>query len=175
MVADNDDGWFSGSPCRTEDEREFLSRLQGDADGWKTDVQPTSSVAFAWEYGPLVVGIEIPKLTTDYRNLWVSYWSTHPGQRALEGAWGCEYVADNYTADRDEDLTVVGVESGPSQFATWCSRWLITQLARPVVREEWGSAGKAVAWRLSDTNFTLQTKGLWWRRRGAATVSQRER
>ncbi len=176
MATANDDGWFSGAPGRTDDERKFLNLLQRDAAGWTSDVQPADTVAFTWEHGPLVVGIKIPKITAAYRNLWVSYWSTKPGQRALEGAWGDESsIADDYTADRDQDLTVAGVEAEPSQFATWCSRWLINQLIRPVVREEWGPAGKAVAWKLADTDFTLQTKGPWWRRRGPATTVHRER
>lgn len=171
----NDGEWFSGALGRTDDERAFLSRLRGDPAGWSTDVHPADTVAFAWEYGPLVVGIKVPKMTAAYRNLWVSYWSAESGQRALEGAWGSDLIADDYRADREKDLTVAGVKAEPSEFAAWCSRWLINQLARPVVREEWGSGGRAVAWKLSDPDFTLQTKGPWWRRRGAATTVQRER
>lgn len=172
MVKDRE--WFSGA-ARTDGEQEFLDQLRRDAAGWNNDISPADTVTFAWELGPLIVGLEIPKITAAYRHLWVSYWSSGTGQRALEGAWGDDLIADDYSADREESLTVSGVEANPAQFASWCSHWLVNQLRRPVVREEWGPAGGAAVWKLADTSFVLQTRGPWWRRRGPSTTVHRER
>lgn len=166
--------WFSGA-ARTDDEQEFLDQLRRDAARWNGDVHPADTVTFAWELGPLIVGLEIPKITAAYRHLWVSYWSIEPGQGALEGARGDDLIADDYTADREESLTVAGVEAEAAQFARWCSPWLVNQRRRPVALEEWGPAGGAAVWKLADTSFELQTRGLWWRRRGPSTRVHRER
>ena len=174
MVIDENEKWFSGGEARTDDEREFLDQLRRDAASWTNDVKPADTQAFAWESGPLIVGVDIPKLTTALRHLWVSYWLVEPDQRALEGAWGDDLIADRYTGDRVEDLTVTGVEAKPAQFATWCSMWLYSQLKRPVVREEWGPR-KAEIWKLADTNMKLQVKGVWWKRLGPPTKVHRER
>jgi hypothetical protein len=107
--------------------------------------------------------------------LWVTYWVRDPARRALEGAWGDDYIADNYSGDRDEELTVAGVDAEPAQFATWCSHWMNTQLKRPVVREEWGPTGQVAVWKLVDTNMRLQVKGPWWKRAGPPTTVHRER
>ena len=62
MATYENDEWFSGDAGRTDDEREFLERLRREAALWTNDVRPGSTKTFAWEYGPLIVGVDIPNL-----------------------------------------------------------------------------------------------------------------
>jgi hypothetical protein len=175
MAIDENGEWFSGDAGRTDDEREFLDRLRQAAALWTNDAKQADTSTFAWEFGPLTVGVKVPKLTTTFNMLWVSYWVTDPARRVLEGAWGDNHIADDYEGDRDEDLTVAGVDAEPAQFATWCADWMNAQLKRPVVREEWGPSGQVAVWKLADTNRRRGVKGPWWKRTGPPTTVHRER
>jgi hypothetical protein len=59
MATDENGEWFSGDAGRTDDEREFLDRLRQEAALWTNDVGPADTSTFAWECGPLIVGVEV--------------------------------------------------------------------------------------------------------------------
>jgi hypothetical protein len=67
----------------------------------------------------------------------------------------------------------------PEQYATWAADWLLRQMNRPVIREEWLGRDRVVAttWRLNDTGRVLGTTGLtprrWFRRRADRVVAVR--
>ncbi len=68
---------------------------------------------------------------------------------------------DDHDGNDPECLTVIGVDASPEQHATWAAQWLLRQLRRPVVREEWLRDGQVVAHtlRLSDTGTVLARHG----------------
>jgi hypothetical protein len=112
-------------------------------------LSPDSSSAFV-AGPPLTVGLEVPGLSADRRYLWACYWVRDDGDQLLQGAWGDDYLLDDWTGDLEEDLTVAGVAATPEQFAEWTAGWFARQLRRPVYRDEWSRPRSySIIWRLS--------------------------
>jgi hypothetical protein len=158
--------WFGGVPGHDDAEAAFLEHLRREAGGWDVeDVSPalTSSVYIGL---PLYADIDVPGLAEPARPLQVGFWTGGPwagrsGGYVLQGVWGDDHPLDDHDGNDPECLTVIGVDASPQQHATWAAEWLLRQLRRPVVREEWLRDGQVVAstWRLSDTGTVLAREG----------------
>ena len=167
MAADDETTeWFGGVPGRGDAKAAFLEQLRREANGWyQEDVTPslTSSLYIGQ---PLYADIDVPGLTEPARQLQVGFWRGGPwggqsGGYVLQGAWGDDHPLDDHDGNDPECLTVIGVQATPESHATWAAQWLLRQLRRPVVREEWLRNGQVVAHtlRLSDTGTMLARHG----------------
>lgn len=159
--------WFAGADGRNESEVRFLAAMRDAAHEWSVqDLRPGDTGALSG-MTPLMVLVDVPGLPSGVmRVLQVAYWTDGPwiepsGCGGLQGTWGGQYLLDDYDAADSENLTVVGVDAQPEAFATWAVEWLIRQLRRPVLREEWLTAGEisAAVWRLTDTGRILGREG----------------
>ncbi len=121
------------------------------------EIPPGSLSAFVTGL-PLTVGLEVPQLSADRRHLWACYWVRGDGDQQLQGAWGGDYLLDDWTGDLEEDLTVAGVEATPEQFAGWTAGWFARQLRRPVYRDEWTRPRPYSVWRFGDPEEVLQSQ-----------------
>ncbi|TYP89033.1 hypothetical protein [Blastococcus xanthinilyticus] len=158
--------WFGGQPGRNEAETAYLARLREEVGGWTLDgLSPGHT--WAADIGlPLYIDIDVPGLSELRRPLQVGFWTGGPsagrsGGYVLQGVWGDDHPLDDHDGNSPECLTVIGVDATPEQHATWAAEWLLRQLRRPVVREDWLRDGRVVAatWRLSDTGTVLARQG----------------
>jgi hypothetical protein len=158
--------WFPDETGRNDQERAFLDQLRLQAASWRIeDVSPGDTSSERW-LTPLYIDVEVPRITIPRSTLQVAYWTSGPYGSALHGTWGDGYLMDDHDGNDPEDLTVVGVLATPEQYATWAADWLLRQLHRPVIREEWLRHDRVVAttWRLADTGHILGKTGLTPRR-----------
>lgn len=159
--------WFPDEVGRDDGEAAFLERLRREASRW--DVQglsPEDDTSSRRWLVPLYVDVDVPGLAIRRRTLQVGYWTGGPLGPALQGVWGDDYLLDDHDGNDPEDLTVVGVRASHEEYAEWAAAWLLRQLKRPVVREEWLAGDRVVAttWRLDDTGRVLARRGNGFRR-----------
>jgi hypothetical protein len=162
-----DPRWFPDEVGRNDAEARFLQRIRQIAAGWSvpglTPERDTSSLTVLL---PLYVDVDVADLPIARRTLQIGYWTGEHYEQALQGAWGDVYLLDDHDGNDPEDLTVVGLRAGPEEYAEWAADWLLRQLHRPIVRQEWRHNGRMVAatWRLDDTGRVLGAQGHSMRR-----------
>ncbi|MEW2477669.1 hypothetical protein AB0875_28225 [Micromonospora gifhornensis] len=159
--------WFPDEIGRHEGEIAFLEQLRREASGWDVDgLSPEDDTSSQVWLAPLYVDVDVPGLTIRRRTLQVGYWTNGPFGQALHGVWGDDYLLDDHDGNDPENLTVVGVRASHENYAQWAAAWLLRQLKRPVVREEWltGDRVAAATWRLDDTGRVLARHGNGFRR-----------
>lgn len=154
--------WFPGEP-RDVVEETFLARLRQQAAIWDVAGLVMSDTDTLTGFSPLVMTLDVPGLPIPRRLLTVSYWTGSSPQHgaALEGAWGDVHLFDAYDSEDPECLAVRGVQASSEDFAVMTAEWLLQQLQRPVVCDEWLHRGQVVAtrWRLADTGRVLFRTG----------------
>ncbi len=158
--------WFPNETGRNDQEKAFLDQLRLEAASWRIDeLSPQDTSSQRW-LTPLYVDVEVPRVTIPRSTLQVAYWTSGWYGSALQGVWGDGYLMDDHDGNDPEDLTVLGVRATPKQYATWAADWLLRQLHRPVIREEWLRHDRVVAatWRLDDTGRILGKTGVTPRR-----------
>lgn len=168
MAAAGDARWFPDEVGRDDGEAAFLQRLRREASGWNIDgLSPADDTSSQRLQASLYVDVDAPGLAAiRRRTLQVGYWTDGPFGQALQGVWGDEYLLDDHDGNDPEDLTVVGVRANHEEYAQWAAAWLLRQLCRPVVRQEWLAGDRVVAatWRLDDTGRVLARQGSGLRR-----------
>ncbi len=154
--------WFSDEPGRNEAEATFLAHLRHEAEAWdvaRLTPEDTSAECFLI---PVYAGVTVPGLTIDVRTLQIAYWTSLPCGAVLHGAWSrASYILDDHDGNDFEDLTVAGVHADPQQHAAWAAAWILPQLGRPIVRQDWLRNDEVVAstWRFADTGRVLHRGG----------------
>lgn len=163
--------WFGDLPGRNEAETAFLAQLRREAGNWTVEGLSAGDTATIDIGVPLYADVEVPGLAALGRSLQIGFWTGGPwaersGGFILQGVWGDDHPLDDYSGNDPECLTVVGVDARPEQHAAWAAEWLLRQLHRPVVREDWSRDGRVVAstWRLADTGTVLRRQGASSRR-----------
>lgn len=166
MAADDETEWFGGVPGRDDAEAAFLDQLRREASGWDQEDVTPSLTGSLYIGLPLYVDIDVPGFTKPARHLQLGFWTGGPwagrsGGYVLQGAWGGNHLLDLHDGDDPECLTVIGLQASPESHAVWAAQWLLRQLRRPIVREEWLLNGQVVAHtcRLSDTGTVLSRHG----------------
>jgi hypothetical protein len=170
MVREGSPIWFAGGEGRTPTERSFLARLRREASTWsQVGIAPqnTSAVALGIDV-PLSVHVDIPHLPVTWptlHTLQVTFWEGQEwaapvGGPVLQGSWTVDHRAWDHDGDDPENLTVIGVVAEPEQHAAWASAWLVRQLRRPVVHEQWTRGTRVVGerWRLADSGEVLHQR-----------------
>jgi hypothetical protein len=159
--------WFGEEPGRNEAEAAFLAELRRETAGWHAyGLSPADTESY--DIGvPLYAEEEVPAMKTAGRMLQIGFWTGGPwaersGGAILQGVWGDDHPLDDHNGNDPECLTVTGVDVGPEQHARWAAAWIVRQLQRPVVREEWlrGQEVVATTWRFTDTGTVLRRQGL---------------
>ena len=157
--------WFGGSEGRNPEEVAFLNELRRLAALWDVpDLNPDDHTSAEVILAPLLLGLDVPGVTARRDNLQLAYW-TGP-ESWLTGEWGTEYILDDHDGNSPECLTVRGVRASPEEFASFAAGWMLRQLQRPLVREDWlsGDVPHATRWRFTDTGHVLDRDGLSLRR-----------
>ncbi|MBV1852843.1 hypothetical protein [Catellatospora tritici] len=150
--------WFPDEPGRNAAEAAYLDQLRQEAADWTVaGICPEDTASQVW-FTPLYLELEIPGLAVPQNTLQVAYWTNHPRGHALDGMWGDEHLLDN---PHREDLTACGATVDPEECASWTAAWLLRQLRRSIVRQEWLSGDRVVAatWRFDDTGRVLHATG----------------
>lgn len=120
---------------------------------------------------PLSVHVDIPDLPATWPTLHTLHtlqvtfwegqeWAAPVGGPVLQGSWTVEHRGWCHDGDNPENLTVIGVMAAPEQYAAWASAWLVRQLRRPVVHEQWTRGTRVVSerWRLADSGEVLHQR-----------------
>ncbi len=171
VVSDGSPKWFAGGEGRTPTERSFLRHLRREASTWShlgLAPQNTSAVSLGMDI-PLFVHVDIPGLPLTWptmRTLQVTLWdgqewAAPAGGPVLQGSWTVDHRGWDHDGDDPENLTVIGVMAEQGQHAAWASAWLLRQLRRAVVHEEWTRGTQVVGerWRLADSGEVLHQRG----------------
>lgn len=145
----------------------FVARLRKCAEKWDTDVRPVDT----WHEetaDPVLVGVAVPGLSGPRTVLWVKCWKDIDGSPVLEGSWGDRGpVTDWYGHDPVRELTVRGSSAHPGTLAELAAGWIVHQLRRTIVRDEYGRRG----WSHRDEDGPLERRRL--RRRIRRSVVER--
>lgn len=132
----------------------FVARLRTRAEMWDTDVRPSDT----WLEDiadPVMVGVAVPGLSGWRTVLWVKCWKDIDGRAVLEGSWGDRGpVTDWYGHDPVRELTVRGSSAHPGALADLAAGWMVHQLRRTIVRDEYGRRG----WSLLDEDGPLERR-----------------
>lgn len=188
IVAETSGGvWFGDADGRNEDETAFLAVLRKTAAAWSLPGLD-STVTGSEEYlVPLYVFVEVPVAESVDREstaalpwtlaLEFAFWSDSPHPLSVEGSWGDagRPFDGGPAADAREDLRVSGAPIKASLLGQYAASWMLLQLRRPLVREDWIRGEHVIAsrWRFSDTGRELTRRGMSWRRlRGAQADRQ---
>ena len=151
--------WFEFPQHRNASDERFLVALRQAVLAMPEFAAVSAASSSAFPTGlPLTVGVEVPQVSADRRHLWVCYWVRPNGDQQLQGAWGGDYLLDDWTGDLQEELTVAGVEAPPEQFAEWTAGWFARQLRRPVYRDDWTRPRSYSIWRFGDSEEVLQSR-----------------
>ena len=157
--------WFGGAEGRNAEEVAFLAELRRLAALWDVpDLNPEDDTTAEVFLNPLFIGLDVPGVTAARDNLQLGYW-TGVGSW-LSGEWATGYFLDDHNGNSPECLTVRGVKATPEEFARFAADWMLAQLLRPLVQEDWlsGNVPHATRWRFTDTGHVLARDGLSLRR-----------
>lgn len=143
--------WFSGEVAGGDDADAFLAHARELApEALGSLVEPGGTAAFP--VGCLIT-IDVPGIPP-------SEWPVHAHQLQvmydhewLGGYWGCSHLWDDWDP-KDSEALLVNEELVPLEAAARGIDWLVSQLRRPLVRQEWNRRwlrkGRT-RWVLSDT------------------------
>ncbi|WP_432571663.1 hypothetical protein [Kineococcus sp. SYSU DK005] len=156
--------WFGDEDGRTPEEAAFLTELRRQACTWTVPgLDPQEETSSLTLLTPLYVDLGVPGLDDAPVNfLEVAYWGTTPAQSQLQGAWGAKgYLLDGPSNPGDLEVKTTGVAAAPEQLARWAAEWMLRQLQRPVLRQDWlsGDQVAASAWRWADDGGSLASTG----------------
>ena len=159
------DAWFGGAEGRNADEVAFLAELRRLAALWDApELDPEDDTSAEVLLAPLFIGLDVPGVTAARDNLQLAYWTG--AESWLTGEWGTGYLLDAHDGNSSECLTVRDVQATPEEFARVAADWMLGQLGRPLVREDWlsGNVPHATRWRFTDNGHVLDRDGLSLRR-----------
>lgn len=156
--------WFGDQEGRTSEEAAFLTELRHQASAWAVPgLDPRNHTSSQIDLTPLYLDLEVPGLDdAPLKMLEVAYWGTTSARSQLEGMWGySSYVLDGPRLPGDLDVRVTGVAVPAEQMARWAAEWMLRQLQRPIVREDWLDGTQVVAsiWRWTDDGHAFTATG----------------